>query len=221
MLVDVSTGDEWLPEWYKRQRDAEQRMPLYPMTLLAVDLARNVDYSAFLGLECNTQRITVRSIERMRRRDYNQVVDRIKTIMDAPAMKGAQLCIDKTGTGVAISDMLNEKGLAHFGVNIHGGDKTSYHRDGASVSKRELVYYLVRLLTENRIIINADAAEAQTLEREMLSFQMRANRDTGHIAYEGKGTHDDTVLSLGIGAMTYAILVRRLSKPKAQMLSGY
>src|SRR5690349_20442137 len=90
-MVDVITDfsdARWTPASLKAQQEAAQlakrreMMELSRMKVLAVDVARNLDRSCIIGLDCNTERIAVRGCEVFVRKDYNSLIDRLEVIRE-------------------------------------------------------------------------------------------------------------------------------------------
>jgi hypothetical protein len=113
-----------------------------------------------------------------------------------------ELVVDKTGVGVAVTDLLKERNLRFIGVTITGlGQKviSSGVRE-YSVPKQDLVAALEVPFHTGKLKIAEDLALWPTLRGELLSFRRKQNVITAHISYEHwrESDHDDLVLACAL-----------------------
>jgi len=133
---------------------------------------------------------------------YPVVVARVQTLLGTPPLSEATpLVVDRTGVGVAVTDLFNAAGMKPYAVTITGGDEII--KDGAyhvKVPKRELVGNLVAVFQTERLKIAAGLVEGETLANELVNFKVKVNLATGHDSYEAwRGSvHDDLVLAVAL-----------------------
>jgi hypothetical protein len=111
------------------------------------------------------------------------------------------LCIDATGVGAPVVDMIRKaKPAAHLRpILITGGD--SVHRGAVTrVPKRELVSAVQVALQNRRLKVPEGITLGETLARELQTFQVKISLDTAHDSYGAwrDGQHDDLVLSVAM-----------------------
>jgi hypothetical protein len=113
-----------------------------------------------------------------------------------------QLIVDKTGVGVAVTDLLKERGINFIGVTITGlGQRV--HSNGLrdySVPKMDLVAAL-EVPFHTGILKVAQGLEGwPKLREELLNFRRKQNKVTAHISYEHwrESDHDDLVLAAAL-----------------------
>lgn len=136
------------------------------------------------------------------RTSYPTVVARVDGMISVPPLKGAsRLIVDATGVGAAVVDLLRDARLGPVAVTITGRDTaTKDERGGWRVPKRDLVGVLQVLLQSGRLKIARDLPEAETLQRELLAFQVKISVSTAHDSYGSwrEGAHDDLVLATAL-----------------------
>lgn len=114
-----------------------------------------------------------------------------------------ELVIDRTGVGVAVSDLLREAGLPHTSVTITGGDTITQAEPGHyRVPKRELCGRVQTTLQQRRLRIAEALSEARVLRAELANFKARISLG-GHDSYGAgeewrEGSNDDTVLATAV-----------------------
>jgi hypothetical protein len=169
---------------------------------MGLDLGQANDYTAIAVIEATTSNggdlLLVRHLERFRHTLYPDVADRVGTLMDSPELSGkAELAIDATGVGPAVTDIFAKRGRSFKAVKIHGGDAESYDRDVWRVPKRNLVSALQVALQTGTLKIASSLALAEVLREELLNFRVKVNISTGHDSHEHwrEGDHDDLVLA--------------------------
>jgi hypothetical protein len=152
---------------------------------------------------------------------YPLIVQRIAQVMRMPDMahweKGGWdsyavpklirpgLCVDQTGVGRPIVDLLRDMKLSPVAVTITGGDNISREGSDWRIPKRNLISQL-QLAFQNRALKIAPSLPlAATLANELQNFRLKINLTTARDSYEAwrEGMHDDLVLSAAL-ALWYA-----------------
>jgi hypothetical protein len=169
---------------------------------VGLDLGQANDYTAIAVVEATTSNgedlLLVRHLERFRHTLYPDVADRVGQLMDGPELGGkAELAIDATGVGPAVTDIFAKRGRPFKAVKIHGGDAETYDRGVHRVPKRNLVSALQVALQTGTLKIASSLPLAEVLRQELLNFRVKVNIATGHDSYEHwrEGDHDDLVLA--------------------------
>ena len=165
---------------------------------LGLDLGQANDYTAIAVVEVAGEALHVRHLERFRHTLYPDVADRVEAILEGPQLKGkAELVIDTTGVGPAVTDIFSKRGRSFKAVKIHGGDAESREGSIYRVPKRNLVSALQAALQTGTLKIASSLELAKILREELLNFRIKINIATGHDSYEHwrEGDHDDLVLA--------------------------
>ena len=181
-----------------------------------LDLGQAKDYSALAVMERTTalrpdgdragaSRYAVRHLERFPLGTaYTDVCGRVSSLFAAPPLAGGVLAIDHTGVGRPVVDMLRKSGVKGTlrPVTITAGHQASMDgRGGWLVPKKDLVGTMQVLLQQRRLQVAPELAEADTLVRELLGFEVKvtaaANETFG--AWR-EGAHDDLVLAVAVAA---------------------
>jgi hypothetical protein len=135
---------------------------------------------------------------------YPDVAERIPVLMEAPELGSRPaLTVDATGVGAAVVDMLRRSGHSFDAVTITGSNTEV--QQGWYVwrfPKRDLIGGLQVLLESGQLKIAYTLEHAETLERELLNFQVKVNVSSGHDSYDAwrEGDHDDLVLAAALVA---------------------
>lgn len=113
-----------------------------------------------------------------------------------------ELTIDATGIGLALADLLHERGLRPVACFFTGTDQRVERADGSiRVGKLWLVNRLQVLLQAKRLHLPT-GPESQALAHELMNYEIRVN-DKAHAQMGAfrDGTHDDlvTALMLAVG----------------------
>jgi phage FluMu gp28-like protein len=171
------------------------------------DLGQQADYTALYVAEKVSDsplELHVVHLERFRGVLYPEDAERVGRLMDSPELRGAaDLVIDATGVGPAVTDIFTQRGRRFTSVKIHGGDAVSNPSPGEyRVPKRDLISGLQVLLQSGRLKIAGGLEHAETLRQELLNFRIKVNVATGHDSYEAwrEGDHDDLVLAAAMAA---------------------
>jgi hypothetical protein len=169
---------------------------------VGLDLGQANDYTGVAVLEVAGgeagEALHVRHLERFRHTLYPDVADRVEALLDSSPLKGkAQLVIDATGVGPAVTDIFTKRGRSFKAVKIHGGDAESREGSIYRVPKRNLVSALQVALQTGTLKIASSLELAEVLRDELLNFRIKINIATGHDSYEHwrEGDHDDLVLA--------------------------
>ena len=113
-----------------------------------------------------------------------------------------ELIVDKTGVGVAVTDLLKERRLNYIAVTITGlGQKAN--RTGTreySVPKQDLVSALEVPFHKGNLKVAKGLEGWPKLREELLNFRRKQNKVTAHISYEHwrESDHDDLVLAAAL-----------------------
>jgi hypothetical protein len=133
---------------------------------------------------------------------YTAVCARFVTIFAAPPLTRTQLAVDQTGVGRPVIDMLQKSSISASirPITITGGHKaTPADTGGWLVPKKELVSVLQVMLQARRIKVAPSLKEAETLVRELTTFQVKITPATNEIFGTWReGLHDDLVLAVAI-----------------------
>jgi hypothetical protein len=135
---------------------------------------------------------------------YTAVCARLAQLFAQPPLAGSLLAVDQTGAGRPVIDRLRGARIQArvLPVTITAGHQaTAADGGGWLVPKKELVSTLQVLLAARRLQVSPTLAEAPTLVRELLQFQVKVTR----AAHETFGTwqegqHDDLVLAVALAA---------------------
>lgn len=176
---------------------------------VGLDLGQQNDYTAIcVAQDANPYgdetMLDIRHLERFRHKLYPEVAEHVVTVMRAGAFRqsqGAELIVDATGVGPAVTDLLTRWNQPFTAVKIHGGDTETEGPDGVHrVPKRNLVSALQVLLQSGSLRIAKDLDLAEILRAELLNFRVKVNLRTAHDSYEAwrEGDHDDLVLAAAL-----------------------
>ena len=141
-------------------------------------------------------------LERERRISYPEVVDNIETLLAHPRIltEGYRLCMDNTGVGRPIGDMLTSGGVSSLErISITHGDTSRVDKETGAyhVAKSHLVNTFRSVLESGRIKIVPELPLAGALKNEMMEFQMKISAK-GHTSFEAarEQIHDDLIMSV-------------------------
>jgi hypothetical protein len=165
---------------------------------VGLDLGQASDYTAIAVVQEAGDDLHVRHLQRFRHTLYPDVADRVESLLDSPQLKGkADLVIDTTGVGPAVTDIFSKRGRSFKAVKIHGGDAETREEGTYRVPKRNLVSSLQAALQTGTLKIASSLELAELLREELLNFRIKINIASGHDSYEHwrEGDHDDLVLA--------------------------
>lgn len=213
-------------------------MPFY----VGLDLGQAADYTALAVVQdvsmvnaagAAEKSLHLRHLERYPlRTPYPEITDRVAALMgderlcppeyDAARMRhfrrAPDLAVDNTGVGVAVTDLLKQKGLKFAPVTITGGDRTHKAKGNFRVPKRDLVAALEVPFHTGELKVAEGLALWPALREELLTFRRKINLKTAHDSYEHwrETDHDDLVLATALAcwwARRKRSAVRLVRKP--------
>jgi hypothetical protein len=188
--------------------------------VIGLDLGQRADFTAVAVLERTETTLpplpgarvprpsaiyAVRQLDRVRQESYEQVADGVADLLRRRAqLRGADLVVDASGVGIAVTDMLRARGLTFQPVTITGGERMTVDEGRWRVPKRDLVAVVAVLLEGRRLAVAAGLPLAETLRDELLNFRIKLT-PSGHDAYGAgtdwrEGQHDDLVLAVALAA---------------------
>jgi hypothetical protein len=145
---------------------------------------------------------------------YTHIADSVRDLLTGPPFTDdildgfrirkarTELIVDKTGVGVAVTDLLKERRLNYVAVTITGlGQKVN--RTGTreySVPKQDLVSALEVPFHKGTLKVAKGLQGWPKLREELLNFRRKQNKTTAHISYEHwrESDHDDLVLAAAL-----------------------
>lgn len=178
-----------------------------PVYITAVDLGQVADYSAATVLEVNEvlnkKHYAVRHIRRWDLgTSYTQIVSELAKMFQRPPLPGSILCVDGTGVGRAVVDLLiaSKPNARIAPVVITAGHLASRAKGWYHVPKKDLVG-VVQVLLGSRRLTFANLPLTKTLVKELTNFKVKVNPQTGNETLEAwrESDKDDLVLALAIG----------------------
>jgi hypothetical protein len=145
---------------------------------------------------------------------YTDIADSVRDLLTGPPFTDnirdglrvrraiTELVVDKTGVGVAVTDLLKERRLRFIGVTITGlGQKVNRNGIRAySVPKQDLVAALEVPFHKGTLKVAKGLPGWPKLREELLNFRRKQNKVTAHISYEHwrESDHDDLVLAAAL-----------------------
>lgn len=136
------------------------------------------------------------------RTPYPTIVSAVVKLFRKAPLAGSILCIDATGVGRAVVDMVRSSSVDAklIPVTITSGTRASRVNGEYHVPKKDLVGVMQVLLGSRRIHIAQQLPDAKVLARELSTFKMKMNKVTGNETYEAfrERDHDDLVLATAI-----------------------
>jgi hypothetical protein len=108
--------------------------------------------------------------------------------------------VDKTGVGVAVTDLLKERGLRFTSVTIHGGERATRNGREHSVPKLDLVAALEVPFHSETLKVAEGLPLWPTLREELQNFRRKVDKKTAHTSFEHwrETDHDDLVLAAAL-----------------------
>jgi hypothetical protein len=171
--------------------------------------------------------------------DYNDVAERIRTLKSEPRLRETEywhetrnytesyptVCIDKTGVGRGVSDILKNRHVSHVGITITGpaDRKVTKVPGGYNIPKIELVTETQVALLANKnysqngkvvsrkpptnleyvLRWNPDLPYGKTLYEEIQGTTYAMNNQTGNLTYEQWRSKDHDDLCLAVCMATF------------------
>src|SRR5215203_5976556 len=190
-----------------------------------LDLGQSADYNALAVLQKvptydpqtgkHSTELHLRHLERSPlKTPYTDIADQVKSLLTGSpfttpvisdgrlAKPTTELIVDKTGVGVAVTDLLTERSLNFIGVTITGlGQKVLRHGSKKySVPKQDLVSALEVPFHKETLKVAEGLKLWDVLRKELLTFRRKQNTVTAHISYEHwrESDHDDLVLAAAL-----------------------
>ena len=137
------------------------------------------------------------------RTSYLDIVTRIGVILQHPDLRdAATLCVDATGVGRPVVQLMRQHGLEPIPIVITGGIASSI--DVADwtrrVPKKELVSGLTVVFQNSRIEIAKQLQLAPALLKELDAFRLKTTK-AGNDTFEAwrESDHDDLVFAVAMG----------------------
>jgi len=192
---------------------------------IGLDLGQSADYTALAVIQRvptydqqtgkHGVELHLRHLERFAlRTPYTDIADFVRALLtgspftdnvrDGFRIRKArtELIVDKTGVGVAVTDLLKERRLNHIAVTITGlGQKVNRHGTKEySVPKQDLVSALEVPFHKGTLKVAKGLEGWPRLREELLNFRRKQNTVTAHISYEHwrESNHDDLVLAAAL-----------------------
>jgi hypothetical protein len=190
-----------------------------------LDLGHSADYTALAVLQKvptydpqtakHSTGLHLRHLQRYPlKTPYTDIADQVKSLLTGPpfttpvisggrvARPTTELIVDRTGVGVAVTDLLKERRLNYIAVTITGlGQKVNRHGTKEySVPKQDLVSALEVPFHKGTLKVAKGLEGWPKLREELLNFRRKQNRTTAHISYEHwrESDHDDLVLAAAL-----------------------
>jgi hypothetical protein len=192
---------------------------------VGLDLGQSQDYTALAVIQKvptydpqtgkHSSELHLKHLERYPlKTPYTDIADQVKSLLSGdpfttPVLSNGrvakaitELIVDKTGVGVAVTDLLKERRLNYIAVTITGlGQKVN--RTGTreySVPKQDLVSALEVPFHKGTLKVAKGLEGWPKLREELLNFRRKQNTRTAHISYEHwrESDHDDLVLAAAL-----------------------
>jgi len=162
-------------------------------------------------------------IEQYQGLGYEEMADRIATIMQNPKMRlNTDLIVDGTGVGEAAVELIRKRGLYPIPIIFSGGEapKTKFSKfdtmfinskagalrgvstiESISVPKKDLVDAGKVMIQQGRVRV-APGRWSEDFKKQLSKFKGKVNEKTKHTKYEAETEqdHDDLVVCFLMGA---------------------
>ncbi len=191
---------------------------------VGLDLGQSADYTALAivhsGKEVDEEGkaktfLHLRHLERYPlRTPYTDVADGVAALMGSETLNRdeydssrghiakprVELLVDKTGVGVAVTDLLKARGLKFTAVTIHGGEKVTHSGSAYNVPKLDLVAALEVPFHTQTLKVAEGLELWGALREELQNFRRKVNAKTAHASFEHwrETDHDDLVLAAAL-----------------------
>src|SRR5215212_3267002 len=206
---------------------------------VGLDLGQSNDFTALAVVQSSAgedKELRLRHLERYPlRTPYTEIADGVVRLVRDPALtvvterlighaqrRPPELVVDNTGVGLAVTDLLRERGLTFRPVTITGGDvaRASETQDKGRhyrVPKRDLVAALEVPFHTGTLKVAEGLPLWPTLREELLNFRRKIDLKTAHDSYEHwrESDHDDLVLACAL-ACWWARRVANRPTPRAR-----
>lgn len=125
---------------------------------------------------------------------YPNIVREVAALCERPPLPGCTLCVDHTGVGRPVVDMLRQSKLPAniVPITITAGMAITHQADGWHVAKQHLVGAMQVVLQQNRLTV-AQVTEREQLIKELRSFRVKINVESKALSFEAwqEKDHDD------------------------------
>jgi hypothetical protein len=192
---------------------------------VGLDLGQSADYTALAVVQKvptydqqtgkHSSELHLKHLERYPlKTPYTDIADQVKSLLSGPPFTDdirygfrirkarTELIVDKTGVGLAVTDLLKERRLGFIAVTITGlGQKVNRHATKEySVPKQDLVSALEVPFHKGTLKVAKGLQGWPKLREELLNFRRKQNKTTAHISYEHwrESDHDDLVLAAAL-----------------------
>ena len=192
---------------------------------VGLDLGQSQDYTALAVIQKvptydertgkHSSELHLKHLERYPlKTPYTDIADHVKSLLAGPpfttplisrgrvARLTTELIVDRTGVGVAVTDLLKERRLPFIAVTITGlGQKVNSHGTKEySVPKQDLVSALEVPFHKGTLKVAKGLEGWPKLREELLNFRRKQNTVTAQISYEHwrESDHDDLVLAAAL-----------------------
>ncbi len=191
---------------------------------VGLDLGQSADYTALAVVQSVAETneegkherfLHLRHLERYPlRTPYTDVADGVAALMRSDTLNQdeydpsrrrvakpkVELLVDKTGVGVAVTDLLKERGLKFTSVTIHGGEKVTRSKGAYNVPKLDLVAALEVPFHTESLKVAEGLQLWGALREELQNFRRKVNSKTAHTSFEHwrESDHDDLVLAAAL-----------------------
>jgi hypothetical protein len=168
---------------------------------VGLDLGKEADPSALAVVEQRGRDLHLRHLERYPLgTPYPVVVDKVDNLLRDPRLAGAELVVDATGVGSAVTDMLRERGLRFVPVTLTGGEREHHEGGSWQVPKTALVSALDVALSSGRLKAAEGLPLWPTMRDELLAFRRKIDERTAHVSYQHrtKAGHGDLVIATAL-----------------------
>ncbi len=116
---------------------------------------------------------------------------------DLPRRRSVTVCVDATGVGQPVVDVIVEAGIDVTPVYITAGRQVTETHGELHLAKEQMVSYLQVLVQQRRILL-PDTPEANAMVRELLDFEIRVTEHANAQFEARTGSHDDYVTALAL-----------------------
>lgn len=189
---------------------------------MGVDFGQANDYTAVTvmeraGGELRIPYLTRPPLRTSYERIARGVIDRLCKLEPVGAFgerREIGLCVDATGVGRAVVDMLTEQlsrrrdipTVNFWPVVVTGGNRVTRQGGYLAVPKRNLITAGVVALQSGRLKIGATVENRDVLIQELRDYRLKINVRTGHDQYEPwrEGAHDDLLFSMSLAAWAWS-----------------
>jgi hypothetical protein len=201
--------------------------PLATRTLgfyAGLDLGQAAEYTALAVVEKGEEEtlaetwetfLHLRHLERYElRTPYPKIAEHVATLMRDERLiakrydawgepiyhEWAELLVDQTGVGKAVTDLFKSKGLRFKAVTITAGEHAHYEGGSHRVPKGDLVAALEVPFQTGALTIAEGLALGGVLRKELLNFKRKVNLKIASDSYEHwrESDHDDLVLAAAL-----------------------